>query len=418
MVYGDNMKKSLAERLIAYAKKHPDGFTVKIEKGKIRQFKPTENKRYVVSKTNNDTIRKIKLSFRKNDYTGYAGGWLDKKTGKLYIDKNAVVKKKQKALKLARKHDQLAIFDLLKMDEIQVQKKHGEYKKKQQVKKAKLKKRLQKKRKTKPVVKKDGKWYNTLTQKYVSESYAKRINNYFEKHPDATLHQATGHGYYSKKRTIQELAKDVREMLFSEGNQIIRTRDVTGKTVFYSPVFDEVLGDEQVRKLRNLDYWIANNKAKVELFRLTRDRRKVYHIITWYVNQRLVHPSSVDIWLISAWKTFYRIHSELRKISKKYNLGSTQNLYAHVSCYFYSDYDGWQSGKTFGFVIPNQSGFRILKKEFKEITDYYKNKLEIDSYHNIFIERISFYLWNNKSYISKQKYMKAKYRIGVNRIGS
>lgn len=403
---------TLAERLIRYAKNNPDGFVIRLEHGKIKSFKPSRYKRYMVSKTDNNTIRKIKTSFRNSDYTGYASGYVDKKTNKIYIDKNIFTPKLDKAKKLGLRHNQLSILDLMENEEIRLQKKKGEYRQRKKKQKEKALKKYKQIRKKDVVIKKNGKWYNTLTKRYVSESYAKRINRHFQLNPESTLHRATGHGKYKRDRPISEHALDVKDLLYSQGNQFISTKDITGKNIKYSPIYDSLITDDELTNLKELDYKI-DNKIRVELYRLSRDRQKIFHIITWKVNQRMVHPWSVNIWETKAMPLYNKIARELKKIAKRYNLGSTQNLYGQMSMYFYSDVDGFEHGKSFGFVMPNTSGFKIMKDDFKEIFDWLRNKLEIDSYHNIAVIEISFYLWNNKHFASKLAYTKAKYRLGV-----
>jgi len=405
------MKEPLWKRLMDYARKHPDGFTVKVKNGKIRKLEPTSKKRFVVSKTNNDTKKKIKLSFRNDDYSGYAGGWVDQKTGKVYIDKNLVLGDKEKAIHKAKVHDQLAIFDLLKFDEIRVQKKHGEYRKKKQL----MKKQLIEKAGKLPVVKKGNRWFNTLTKKYVSESYAKRINNYFIRNPSGTLVEATGHGKYDRDVPLSEHSKTVRKLAYGKGNQIIKTKDKTGKTVYYSPMQDEVLTKKELQKLKKLDYKICNG-VQVELYRLTRDRQNLYHILRWEPYVKLVNSWSVDMWEPKSWKTFQCILKEANRIAKKHGLGNMQTIYIHVSSYFYSDIDGWESGKFLGNVLPNKSGDRILLKEWKEFLEWNKQKLDSNAYHNILVQKVTFYIWNWKHMASEQAKHIAQYRIGVNRV--
>ena len=406
------MKRKLAEKLMTYAKKNPDGFTVKIKDGKIRSVEPNKLNRYVVSKTNNDTTQKIKQSFRDEKYSGYAGGWYDKNSGKYYIDKNLIFgeKHKEKAVKSGYRHDQLEIFDLHTFETIKLQKKHGEWKTKQQrikQKQAKLKK---------PVVKRKGKWYNTITKRYVTETYAKRINSYFSKHPESTLHEGTGHGKYIREKSLTEHSKQIRKMAFGKGTQLIKTKTKEGKIIYLSPFHHEQLTGEKVKKIKKLDYKICGGKALVELFRMTRIKDNIYHMITWHVNQRLVNPTMVDMWSVDAKYMYKCITAELRKITKKYPFSKMCIMYGHVNCYFCSKYDGWEQGKTFGFCIPNKSGFAYLKNDFEKLLDFYKNRLEIDAYHNIVVLRISFYLYDDVDSVSKSSIDIAKYRLGINRI--
>lgn len=404
-------KRRLYEKLMSYAKKNPDGFTVKIKDGKIRSVEPNKLNRFVVSKTNNNTIQKIKQSFRDDDYSGFAGGWLDQKTGKYYIDKNLVFgeRHKEKAIKTGYKYNQLEIFDLHTFETIKLQKKHGEWKLKQKrlkEKQAKIKK---------PVVMRKGKWYNKITKRYVSKTYAKRINSYFSRHPESTLHEGTGHGKYSRDIALTEHSKEIREMAFGKGTQLIKTKTRTGKIVHFSPFYHEQLTQEKLSQIKKLDYTICNN-VDMELFRMTRIKDNIYHIATWEINQRLVSPISVDLWSVIAWKKYNCITSHLKKVYNKYPFSKITIMYGHITCYFISKYDGWEKGRTFGFVIPNKSGFRIMKEHFNDILDFYKNRLEVDAYHEIVVMKVNFYLYDDIDNASKQAKDISKYRMGVNRI--
>lgn len=408
------MKKLLYKKLIEYAKKNPDGFIVRIDKGKIRSIKPNRLNRYVVGITNNNNETKIKQSFRKDDYTGIASGWYEKKTGKLRIDKNKVFpnteKGKQKALLLGKQKDQIDILDWHESNTIKLQKKHGEWKAKQ--KRIKAKQELVKV----PIIRKNKKWYNTLTKRYVTETYAKRINTYFMKHPESTLHRGTGHGIYDTERSLTEHSKQIRKMAFGKGTQLIKTKTLEGKTVYYSPFLKEIAGDEFLKNLKKLDYKICGGKAQVELFRMTREKDNIYHMITWDVYQRLTSASTVEFWTPDAWHIYYCMLNEIKKIYKRYKFSKITLMYAHISCYFYSEYDGWEKGISIGFVVPNNTGYKKMKDDYKKVLNWYRDKLEIDAYHNIIVQRISFYLYDSSSNATDKQKQIAKYRLGVNRI--
>ena len=407
-------RKLLYKKLLEYAKRNPDGFTIKIVKGKIRSINPNKLNRYVVGITNNDTKSKIKQSFRNNDYTGTAGGWFDKKSGKYYINKNKIFPDnetgKQKAIKLGKQKDQLEIFDWHEFNTIKLQKKHGEYRAKQKLLKSKRSKiKL-------PIIRKNKKWFNTITNRYVTETYAKRINSYCMKHPEKTLYESTGHGKYDKDKSLTEHSKQIRKMAFGKGTQLVKTKTLEGKTVYFSPFLKETASDEYLKLIKKLDYTICGGKAQVELFRLTREKDNIYHIINWDVYQRLESPTIVEIWTPNAWYMYNCMINEVKKIYKKYKFSKITLLYGHISCYFYSIYDGWEKGVSIGFVVPNQSGYKRMKDDYKKLLNWYKDKLEIDAYHSIMVQRISFYLYDfSKNATDKQKQI-AKYRLGINRI--
>jgi len=101
---------SLPNRLFEIAKQNPDGFSVKIENGKIVPFDFSKKERFIVSTTNNTTKKQVRHELRgfKN---GIVDGWYHKKTNTYYIDKNIAVADESKAFSLGRKYKQKAIFD-------------------------------------------------------------------------------------------------------------------------------------------------------------------------------------------------------------------------------------------------------------------------------------------------------------------
>lgn len=384
-------KGSLAKKLLEYAKKNPDGFTVKIKNGKITPVKHTKGKRFVVSKTNNTSQDDVRRTF-KNDYTGYAGGWYDTKTKKYYIDKNVIVRDKSKALQIARKTRQKAIFDLKTFNEINLNYKN-------------------------PIIKKNGRYYNKLTKRYLSKSYGKRLQNYFKNNPSGTLYRATGHGVYKKKKPIPEHSLEVKELLYGKGTQVIKTKTATGKTVYYSPIQNEVIELSDIKRFGKLDYWICNKKVRVELYRMTRDKLNIYHIFTYKPNRSFADPFSFEVWGHgTALKVLDCILDEIKKNIKKLFFGKLLTMYGHFNVYLYSDIDGYEAGRTFGFVKINKSGFEIMRKEFLKIIDYYTSKLENQSYHNMAVLTISIYMYDYRSNTDEKAQNISKYRIGVNRV--
>ena len=267
-----------------------------------------------------------------------------------------------------------------------------------------------------PVIRKKYGWFNTITNRYVTETYAKRINSYFLKYPESTLHESTGHGKYDTKKSLTEHSKQIREMAWGKGTQLVKTKTFKGKTVYFSPFLKEIASDEFLKQLKNLDYKICGGKCQVELYRLTRDKRSIYHILSWNVGQRLTSANSVSFWTPKAWYMYNCMIKEVKKIYKKHKFSKHTVLYGHISCYFYSDLDGWEQGKTFGFNFLTNSGYKNMKNDFEKILNWYKDKLEIDAYHNIMVQKISFYLYDITKSATKNQIQIAKYRLGVNRI--
>jgi len=115
------MKKSLADKLLEYADKNPDGFTVKVADGKLTPVTNTEYGRYAVSTTHITSASQVRENFY-NWYNGFAGGWYDKKDDEYCIDKTLIVDDKKRAFQIGRTYGQKYIFDLKKMIEIKIPK--------------------------------------------------------------------------------------------------------------------------------------------------------------------------------------------------------------------------------------------------------------------------------------------------------
>jgi len=266
------------------------------------------------------------------------------------------------------------------------------------------------------IIKKDGKYFNTATKKFISETYAKRIKSFMKRNPDKTLYEAGGHGLYNKKKPLLEHGKDIREMAYSGRKQVIRTYTSKGKKVYYVPMQNKRTKKFNEKIFKKLDYKCCGNNTYVNLYKLSRDRESIFHILTWYINKRISSPMYVEF-LRAEMKPFYKsIEKEIKKILKKHKISKYTNMFARVTCTFINKGDGWQQGKVFGLVIPNKSGFEIMEKDYNDILDFYKNRLEVDSYHSIHLEKIVFYLkddFNNASETQKQI---SEYRLGVHRM--
>lgn len=265
------------------------------------------------------------------------------------------------------------------------------------------------------IVKKGNRYYNELTGKYVSKDYAKRINSYFKRNPKGNLLRASGHGFYQRKRPLFEHEKTLTKKFYGKGTQVSVTKNIKGKKIYYSPVYKSELTDLEILNIENKDYKLSHN-INVELYRMSRDKERIYHIINWKVNKSFNNPTLIELWKDNAIKTYRIIEKEMKKIIKKYPIGYNKLpiIYAHVNNYFYSDLDGYSHGKSFGFLIARNDGFEILFDKFIETINWYIDKLEIMSYHNILIDRFTFYIMDFYKDNSTSE-MIAKYRIGVNR---
>jgi len=266
------------------------------------------------------------------------------------------------------------------------------------------------------IVKKTKKgYYNTLTKRYVSEPYAKRVNSYFKRNPKTTLYRASGHGEYKLEKPLSKHSKQIRQLAYGKKTQVIKTRTRKKKKVYYAPLKEEIVDVDVIKKMGKLEYKIFNDKIFVELYRQTRERDSLYHIITWEVNKSFNSPAVLEIWKESNRGTYIKIINKLFKISKQHKLSNSASIYGHIGFYSYSKYYGREFGKTFGMVYIRKSGYDILLKNYEELMDYISNKLKNDAYRSIAILTISFYIteWKRSSFETAKKI--SEYRIGVNR---
>jgi hypothetical protein len=207
----------------------------------------------------------------------------------------------------------------------------------------------------------------------------------------------------------------MKKMMYATGTQLIKTVNKKGKTVYFSPVHKQIMDETDIKKLKKLDYKICSKNAFVELYRLTRDRNSIYHIITWKPNLTFKNPMMIEFKYPELIEMYRCIEREAKKLRKHYPISKNDIIYFHVSTYFYTKIDGWRKGKTSKMYLANKKGFDLLKDDFKEIFDWYKAKLERDAYYNIHIDTFTIYINNFERYSYEKSKLIAKYRIGVNR---
>jgi fructokinase len=117
-----NMKNSaLVLALMEIATANPDGFTVNaqtlqpITKGYAVALADTQN--------SHDTAGLLSvIDYAQNhaDTVNAIGGWLDTESNKFYFDATVICDDLETALILGRRNNQIAIFDLEKMEEIRL----------------------------------------------------------------------------------------------------------------------------------------------------------------------------------------------------------------------------------------------------------------------------------------------------------
>jgi len=265
------------------------------------------------------------------------------------------------------------------------------------------------------VIKKNKKWYNTITKRYVAESTAKRYNSYFKRNPKGNIAHAWGGYRYDKDIALDKLSKKTVKLFYSD-TPVVKTKDIKGKTIHYSPITKTELPKVVIEKLDELDYTICDGMVKVKLYRLTRDNRQIYHVFRWSINKHWYNVFGLEDWIENyGIPVMNCILNHVHKVSKKYMLGKFQTIYGHFEQGYYSDIDS----RPASFVFGAKEGYMPHREnEIKQFGKLYKArlkraiyKLESDAYRNYYIENITIFVWSGA--IKGVNDIIAKYRKGV-----
>lgn len=296
-------------KIIAHAKKNKEGFTAYYKDGKLLTVKGTAKTRYTVA----DKTAIIYIPKEKNirvysmpKPNSYIGGWYDKDSKKYLIENIDIYSNRKQALDTARKRKQKAIFDLLKMNEIKLR-----YNEK--VTGIRIHK---KKRHSNVVVKRGNRYFNRISNKYVSKKTATRLNRYFKKHPGATLYEASGRPVYDKNKSWIEQSANLHKLLKKRKIQVIKTKNKKGKDVYFNPLLGKRISKKYVEKAMKYDY--HEGRFYVQLYRLTATKDRVYHIITTNINKTIKENEHEEIdrlfngltrsWMPEAKEIIQKIH--------------------------------------------------------------------------------------------------------------
>jgi len=263
------------------------------------------------------------------------------------------------------------------------------------------------------VIKRKGKWYNTITGNYVKESTAKRYNKYFKKNPKGYLTSAYGGYVYAREIPLEKLSKKTKKLFYSD-TQIVKTKNAKGKTVYYSPILKSLVPSDVVEVLDELDYTICDGKCIIKLFRLTRDNKHITHVFRWKLNKSWRSAFSFENWIYSnGIPVMNCILNEVYRIARKYPVSKLQSMYGHIELGYYSDIDSFPSNFTFamGNRPETKRGIREFGKEFTDILLKALYKLESDAYRNFYIQNITIYIYGGS--IKDKNDIIARYRKGV-----
>lgn len=262
-----------------------------------------------------------------------------------------------------------------------------------------------------PVIKKNGKWFNTLTKRYVSESYAQRINSYFKRNPKTVLIRASGHGVLSYKKR-KKASKETIE-LSKKKTILIKSKTLKGKNVYYSPKYNEVVSVSK-KKISSIDY--KNRMWIVSLYRKSLDGLSVYHILNYKIKMNLETELDANLYFTDFIKHVVPIlRYELNKIVSNHIFSpNTVYIYGKLTSTVYSEIDYYPMNASFGFIPFNKKRY---VSEFINILisqlHVFLNKLKSYSYHSLALEEMSIYISQSIKDVSHDL---LKYREGVENI--
>ena len=116
-INADSQAKHFIARLNQLKEFKPDGFTMDLYGNEVKR-----NSGFVVAfqEVNQDTLELIiKQSFLDNNQDKrFVGGWVDAETGKFYLDWVTITEDIDNAFNIAKRNNQLAIYDFGKKEVI------------------------------------------------------------------------------------------------------------------------------------------------------------------------------------------------------------------------------------------------------------------------------------------------------------
>jgi len=397
----DNEKK-----LIQYARKNKEGFTVTLKNGKLIPIKPSNKSRYVVAdKTVIIYTPKNKSSkvFGKIEPNRTYGGWYDKDSKKYLIETNNLYSNESTAKRIGKMRRQKAIFDLKKMNEIRLA-----YAKNQRITGIRVNQKLD------IVTKRKGKYYNQLTGKYTTKSTADKINRYFRKHPDGTLYEAHSQPKYKKHEKWEKQSNKIVD-LYKKEIQVIKTKDRFGNDVYYSPILKKRITKAQLKQARKYDF--VDGQFKISLYRMTADKGRVYHILKTHIGRTFEEQEDID----RLEKKFTRDWTPeamrlVRYIARKYPLHNSQVMYVAFNHEFYLVNFG-HSEQGAVTVMKSRQPHRHLDQFPGEIHRAFMTyRALLNTYRVITVKDVSIYIY---SFPTDETYALSENRLGVfNRNGN
>lgn len=259
-----------------------------------------------------------------------------------------------------------------------------------------------------PIVKERNRFLNTLTNNFVSDQTAAKINRYFMRHPKATMYQAYHRPIYNKDVKWADQPKAIQK-LYRKKVQLVKTKDAEGRTVYFAPLTNKMVDREKAEKLLSYDF--TEGRFKVSLYRLTAAKDRVYHTISFFVGKTVTDPGELDALFDALEKEWLPPAMELTKrIAKKYPLGKVMRMYARFrhTMYFTQYHHSMDGAVTIMINKKPVEDINLMPAEFRRAKHEYHKLLH--TYHTVTIHDIKVYM---RSWASRYTTSIAEKRLGV-----
>jgi hypothetical protein len=267
---------------------------------------------------------------------------------------------------------------------------------------------IQKHRPKLPVVYEHDHWVNTLTNARTTENVATRLNRYFTRHPKATLYEAYGAPKYKKGEKWAMQAEAIGK-LYKKKMQVVKTKNLQGETVYYSPIHHKVVKKERMEQAKSFDY--VDGIFHVSLYRMTVDGSRVYHTISTHVGRTITDAGDLDrLFAMLKRKWLPGAMQHTKHLSHKYPLGKVQRMYVrfrHTN--YFTQYRHSLDGAV--SLMNNrkpESDTHLMPGELIRAYKIYHSLLH--TYHTVTIHDVKIYI---RSWTSERTRGIAKTRLGV-----
>jgi len=257
-----------------------------------------------------------------------------------------------------------------------------------------------------PVIEKNGKFYNRLTKNYVNETTAKRLNSFFRKNPNATMYEAYGRPRYDPSKPWDQQAKTVKQ-IYKKRTQLVKTQTRKGKPIYFSPIQKKTVTQATYKRIRSFDY--RKGSFRINLYRLTVDKGRVYHIITYPLQWSFKDHSDIDAhfdWLIRNW--MQPAKQIISDIERKHPLSKVDVMHITFKHGIFSETMSSPGGVTVMEQLSPKTGLRFLQTELVRARTIYHTLL--NNYRTIRVQNVKIYIY---SFSTQKTKAIAESRMGI-----